>query len=351
MGIPKDVQIVRRPATVPTAAGLSARLAIAYLKKLEMDPAPLLLQCGLSEVDLANRKRINTSSQIKFLGRVSRVSRDDWVGLTLAQDFDLREMGMIFYVAASSHRLGDALLRIERYVRVANEALAIQIVKAPNYRIELSYTGTPRHLDRHQTEFTALVLLRLCREVVGRKLAPLRASFVHHRSGDLRKVRGLFGCDVQFDAYADELVFDAATADLPLVGDDPFLNELMVHMCEDAISIRATNANPFRTLVENTVAPLLPHAEATAKTVARLLGLSERSFARRLAEEELSFGGILDELRRDLAVSYLEQDNLRASQIAWLLGFHHPSSFSHACRRWTGKSPSEFRAPPVHSSS
>ncbi|WDZ80414.1 AraC family transcriptional regulator ligand-binding domain-containing protein (plasmid) [Ensifer adhaerens] len=297
----------------------------------------------MSGLDLANRKRINTSSQIKFLGKVSRACGDDWLGLTLAKDFDLREMGVLFYAAASSSRLGDALLRIERYARVANEALTIQIARVPNCHIGFGYTGTPRQLNRHQIEFTVLVLLRLCREIVGQSLAPLRVSFVHHRSGDLRNIRELLGCDVEFDAYADELEFDAAAADLPLAGDDQFLNELMVQMCEDAISIRATNASTLRTLVENTVAPLLPHAEATAKTVARRLGLSERSLARRLADEELSFGEILDELRRDLAVRYLEEEHLQASQIAWLLGFHQPSSFTHAFRRWTGKSPSEFR--------
>jgi AraC-like DNA-binding protein len=57
-----------------------------------------------------------------------------------------------------------------------------------------------------------------------------------------------------------------------------------------------------------------------------------------LAAEGLSFGEILDQLRRDLAVRYL-QENLQASQIAWLLGFQQPSAFSRACRRWTGKKP------------
>ena len=71
--------------------------------------------------------------------------------------------------------------------------------------------------------------------------------------------------------------------------------------------------------------------------------MSERTFARRLAAEGLSFRAILDELRRDLAVGYLEETQLQISQIAWLLGFHQPSAFSHACRRWTGKSPMDFR--------
>ena len=77
--------------------------------------------------------------------------------------------------------------------------------------------------------------------------------------------------------------------------------------------------------------------------VSRSLGLSERTFARRLASEGLSFGAVLDELRRDLAVRYLEEPGLQISQIAWLLGFHQASAFSHATRRWTGKTPSQYR--------
>ena len=94
------------------------------------------------------------------------------------------------------------------------------------------------------------------------------------------------------------------------------------------------------TLVENTIAPLLPHAEVGANTVARRIGLSERTFSRRLKAESLSFSEILNDLRRDLAMRYLDERSLPVSQIAWLLGFHGPSAFTHACRRWTGKSPS-----------
>ena len=130
--------------------------------------------------------------------------------------------------------------------------------------------------------------------------------------------------------------------DLPLLGYDPYLNDLMVKSCDEAIAARASSANAFRAEVENTIRPLLPHGEAQARTVAQKLNLSERTFARRLAAEGLSFGEILDQMRRDLALRYLEQ-NLRASDITWRLGFQQPSAFSHACRRWTGKSPSEFR--------
>ena len=341
--VAQNETVARRTVSIPTAAGLAARLAVAELERRQVDPRPLLARCGLSAAALGHRGRINVTSQIEFLDLASHAVGDDFLGLTLAERVDPREMGMLYYVAASSRRLGDALTRLERYVRVGNEALVVRIHMGSACRIGLSYAGVPRHLDRHQMELFTLVILRLCRQLVGQKIMPLAASFVHHRSGDLRRIRNLLGCDAEFDAYADELSFDAAALDIPLLGDDPFLNELMVKNCEEAIAVRASNVSPFRTVVENVVAPLLPHAEAQAKAVAKRLGLSERTFARRLAAEGLSFGGILDELRRDLAARYLEEPELQISQVAWLLGFHQPSAFSHACRRWTGKSPSEYR--------
>jgi AraC-like DNA-binding protein len=71
--------------------------------------------------------------------------------------------------------------------------------------------------------------------------------------------------------------------------------------------------------------------------------MSERTLDRRLAEEGVTFNAILQQLKASLAVRYLEEDGIPTSRIAWLLGFEEANSFSHACRRWTGKSPREFR--------
>ena len=103
------------------------------------------------------------------------------------------------------------------------------------------------------------------------------------------------------------------------------------------------NNGTFRVTVENTIAPLLPHGQAHAHIVATKLGMSERTLSRRLAEEGVTFIEILRQLKASLANRYLEDERMSISKIAWLLGFEDASSFSHACRRWTGKSPRELR--------
>jgi transcriptional regulator GlxA family with amidase domain len=67
---------------------------------------------------------------------------------------------------------------------------------------------------------------------------------------------------------------------------------------------------------------------------------------RLLASEKCTFSEILDALRLDLAKSYLREENLPMSQVAWLLGFAEASAFFHAFKRWTGKTPRHLRQHP-----
>lgn len=81
----------------------------------------------LTEAMLDERKRISIASQIEFLSEASRALDDERLGLTLAKQLDLREIGMIYYLAASSYSFGDARRRIVRYARVVSEASELRI--------------------------------------------------------------------------------------------------------------------------------------------------------------------------------------------------------------------------------
>ena len=85
------------------------------------------------------------------------------------------------------------------------------------------------------------------------------------------------------------------------------------------------------------------NGKVLVEDVGRSLAMSERTLARKLSDEGLNFTEILQQLRRDLAVRYLDDRKLHVSKIAWLLGFHEVSAFTHAFKRWTGKTPREMR--------
>ena len=195
-----------------------------------------------------------------------------------------------------------------------------------------------------QIEFCIVAMVRVSRLLSGRQLFPKHVSMMHVRSKGISKFARSLGKNIEFGSDADEIDFPAGSAEWALVDADPRLNKILLKVCEESLNARKSNTGAFRTTVENTIAPLLPHGQAHADVVAKKLGMSERTLARRLAEEGVTFIEVLQQLKASLASRYLEDDGMPISRIAWLLGFEEASSFSHACRRWTGKSPRELRS-------
>jgi len=277
-----------------------------------------------------------------FLNLVADAVGDELLGFHLAQDFDLREIGMLYYVMASSDTLGDALQRAARYSRIVNEGVRLKYRDKQWLTITFEYINVARHRDRHQIEFFMISLVRLVRQLSGSNLFPDRVNIVHHRDRFDSTFRKFFGCDVAFGSSMDEIAFPSTIQLMPLASADSFLHALLIAQCEQTHAHRQRPA-ALRVSVENEIVPLLPHGKAQAPQIARKLGMSQRTLARRLASEGLSFTAVLDGLRCDLAKHYLSEADLPITTIAWLLGYQELSAFTHAFKRWTGTTPKQAR--------
>jgi AraC-like DNA-binding protein len=331
-------------ALVPMAQGGLSRLLVTRLKAAGVPVVPLLERVGLTPELIADpAERLSVRSQIALLDEAAIALKDDSLGFTLARDFDPRDIGLLYYVMASSQTLGDALKRVARYSRTTNEALVVGYREGNRLIVSLSYSGVPRHSDRHQIEFCMFGVLRICRLLTGQNVIPQHFSISHHRSGDNSAMARFVGRRVEFDAEADEFALNVNARELPLIHADTRLNDILLKYCEAALAERKGDISQLRTRVENAISTMLPHGRVLVEDVARSLGMSERTLARRLSDEGLNFTEILQQLRRDLAVRYLDDRKLHVSKIAWMLGFTEVSAFTHACRRWTGKTPRQVR--------
>jgi AraC-like DNA-binding protein len=77
--------------------------------------------------------------------------------------------------------------------------------------------------------------------------------------------------------------------------------------------------------------------------IAKALGVSRRTFSRRLTEQGTSFRAILDDVRREFACALLQDRSLSIADVAYFLQYSEPAGFNRSFRRWTGRTPSEFR--------
>ena len=337
----------RLPA-LPSAEGGMTRLAFACALGKGVDVDALLRKAGLSRIQIEDPQvRISVRSQVVFLELVAKALDDDLLGFHLSQNFDLRMIGLLYYVLASSETLGEALGRVARYSSIVNEGFRVTVREGREINVVLESVGIPRRLNRHQIEFSFGIFIRACREITKRRLTANHVRFVHRRNLT-SEMSSFFGGDVEFGADVDQVTFSRSILDIAVVSADPYLNKLLIKQYEDVLAHRKLNRNAFALTVENAIVPLLPHGKASATDVARKLGMSQRTLARHLASEGLTFVGMLKELRLDLAKRDLADRDLSISKIAWLLGYQDVSSFTHAFKRWTGNTPRAIRQAELH---
>jgi AraC-like DNA-binding protein len=322
-----------------------SRLTYSRAKSKGVDVAPLLAQAGLTTAAIEDRNaRVGVANQIKFVDRVAKALGDKNLGFHLAYDHDVREIGLLYYVAASADTFGSALRRVERYSGIQNEGVRIRVTRGKTLRVSFDYSGVARHTDVQQIEFIIGSLLRIFRQLTGRMLSPTRVQVMHRIGDDKRELERLLDATIEDEAGADRIELPASSWDLPLVSADPHLHRLCVQRCEEALAGRAKSPSPLKVQVENAIAALLPHGQARHDVVAAQLGMSPRTLARRLSSEGSSFAGILEEVRSALAQRYLADRTLAISEIAWLLGYREIGTFTRAYQRWTGILPSAARA-------
>ena len=329
---------------LPSATGGIARLAYARAQAAGLAVAPLLKIAGVSAAQMDDDKiRLRVRDQISFLNAAADALGDEFLGFHLAMDIDLREIGLLYYVAASSSTLIEALQRGARYCSIVNQGISQKCLDGKRLGVMFRYVGVSRHLDRHQIEFWMTATIRLYQHLTQRRLLPSRVCLTHFRDRWEPRVAELFGDNIEFGAATDLILFADEVRDHPIVSADQFLNKLLTSYCEEALSYRRANQATFRSKIENEIVPLLPHRKVAAADIAQRLALSRRTLSRRLAQENLTFAELMDELRLDLAKRYLADRSLSISQIAWLLGYREIGSFSHAFKRWTGRSPRAAR--------
>src|SRR5215467_4672730 len=173
----------KRLDALPSAEGGITRLAFACALGKSADVDRLLRKAGLSRTQIEDpHVRISVRSQVVFLDLVAKALGDDLLGFHLAQNFDLRMIGLLYYVLASSEMLGEALGRAARYSSIVNEGFRVTVREGKEIDVVLESVGIPRRLNRHQIEFSFATFMRACREITKLRLTAHQVRFVHRRS-------------------------------------------------------------------------------------------------------------------------------------------------------------------------
>ncbi len=183
---------------------------------------------------------------------------------------------------------------------------------------------------------------KLLQDMRGPSFAPRAVNLMRAAPADPASWREHFAAPVQFAAPDNSLLLDGAELQRPLPTGNPELARQNDRLVAEYLA-RHQLLNPALQ-VRARLLELLPGGTPTLEAVAAELGSNPRTLQYRLARQGTSFSGILDEVRATLARRYVQQSQQPFSALAYALGFSEPSHFNRAFKRWTGETPSRYRA-------
>jgi AraC-like DNA-binding protein len=321
---------------------------VGFAANAGVPPPDLLRATGLDPAELADPDDYLLQAQeMRLWDEAVRLTGDQDFGLHLAEwvaRFPLDHFDVLAFAVRSSPTLGEHFRLAGRYIRLVHEGIHLSLELEDDGDVaRLVHGHTPEQIGPRQPVEGLLALTILhARLAIGDDLAPREVCFAHARPDRVSEQERVFRAPVHYGCARNELVLDRALLDRPQRHAEQRLLALLDHQLGALLS-GLPESRRFRDVVTRSMMDELPEREPLVATIAGKLRMSARSLQRRLQGEGTSFAEVLSDLRRDRALHYLQDRRIAIGEVAFLLGFLDVTAFHRAFKRWTAKTPAEYR--------
>jgi AraC-like DNA-binding protein len=317
--------------------------ALEAVRARHLDADELLIAVGLSPTLLQSpHARVSAEHYGKLWRLIALTLDDEFFG----QDSRRMKSGsfaMLCHSVLSCRTLGHALERSLRFYGLILDDIAGSLEcddGEATIVLRKQQPGLPHRVFGQ--EVLLLLLHGVACWLVGRRIPILRAQFCYPKPAHSDEYRVMFSNDLSFDAPFTGIAFDASYLGLPVVQDERSIKEFLRTAPENIVT-KYKNGSSVSARIRRRLRQRLPGEVPDFDTLAAELNMTAATLRRRLHEEGATYQGIKDQLRRDLAISYLSDSDRSVVDIALELGFSERSAFHRAFQKWTGASPGEFR--------
>ena len=312
------------------------------LEELEFDPAATLAHVGVDARLFADPNNLIRNALIgRMLDHcVARTGREDFA-FRVGQHARLASLGLVGELAASAPDAGAALRVIARFLSL-NDGAAILSLAAKGTQSSLSYAIYEAGVEGTSQIYlmVSAVACNVMRDLVGPDWAPTEVRLPCRLPRDVRPFRDFFRAPVRFDSDRLSLVFPHRWLERPPPGADAALHAAL---SERAAAFEAQASPGFPSQVRRAMRNLLLEGKGSIEAVARIFSMHRRTLDRHLGASGFSFREVADEIRFEVACQLLRDTQLPVSEIAASLHYGDASAFAHAFRRWSGRTPTQWR--------
>ena len=307
----------------------------------------LLAEIGVTSESLEDPStRIPWDDFVALVDRARRVTGEPGFGLFLGLHARVSAYGYLGFAAMTARVLREALELVVRFGPTQTTAIRLRLDRRGSSAIltieEDASLGAARESILYAT---SVGLWRMGNTITGRDLVG-EADFAFPEPPFAARLEPVIGPPgrVRYDQDDNRLIFPSEQLEWPLTLSDPAAMRLAREQCE-----RELNLLSRKTSLASKVAARIVDGAGDVRpleTIARDLAMSTRTLKRRLADEGASYKGLLEE-RRKLRSFELLRSDLTVDTVAERLGYSDAANFTRAFRRWTNKTPRQFRGDSV----
>jgi AraC-like DNA-binding protein len=304
----------------------------------------LLAEIGVTPESLEDPStRIPWDDFVALIDRARRVTSEPGFGLYLGLHARISAHGYLGFAAMTARVLREALELVVRFGPTQTTAIGLRLGRHGSSAVltieEHASLGAARESILYAT---SVGLWRMGNAITGRDLTG-EADFAFPEPPFAARLAPMIGPPgrVRYDQDESRLVFPSEQLEWPLALSDPAAMRLALEQCERDLTLLSGES----TLASRVSARIVDGSGEVRplETIARELAMSSRTLKRRLAEEGASYTELLEE-RRKLRSFELLRSDLSIDGIAERLGYSDAANFTRAFRRWTNKTPSQFRS-------
>jgi AraC-like DNA-binding protein len=349
---PEGASRLSPSATGPVGSTPEATVSMGLVRAL----LDALAQQGVSRAEFLDRAGLEPMRVDTPAARVSRaelyratdlalaLTSDPALGLRWAENVTDRTFAPLSHVIAHASSLRRGFELLAEFYPLLSDQVTYEIEETADQVVLHAPLplGASEQVQRLTAELTLAGFWALVRSFHP-NAAPIAVSFEYAAPEHRHEYTRWFSGQERFDQSETGIVFDRALLDLTSRYRDDEILEVMQMVAEQQLR-RLVAGTPFAVRVRNHLAERATAERADMQSVARAMGLSERSLRRRLSAEETSFEALHTEAQGAAAKQLLAQHGRSIQEAAHEMGFSDASTFHRAFKRWTGMTPGAFIA-------
>lgn len=289
--------------------------------------------------------RISASTYEVLLDTCAEELHEPCFGLLYGMHIDISSFNLLGYLAMSSATLGEASLIVNRYGVLVSEMGYLQIgaVESNSNLVKIGWQPHEKQANLSSQIIDAVLAgwIQFGKKFLNNQ-AKIHSVYLSARPVNAITYQQAFDCPVFLDKAENYILIDKKYFDSRLRQAEPLVHQAIQLQADMAVQQIKHDTATLSSQIRQALPQLIFNGNENIDLVAQKFNLTKRSLQRHLAKENMNYRELLDDVKQQMVMQLIHENEQPLIHISQIVGFNDQSSFSRAFKRWTGKTPVQY---------